>query len=90
MSKYKPMDLETDNSGDGTLALVMRALLSTGSHFTNAMRFSTSFGRGISLFMRVQVPESKLPELRAMLGHRCELKEPPKVNLDFARKDSPR
>ena len=76
------MDLSTWDSGPTTLVCVMRALVETGSHFTDTMRLSTQWGRGISLFMRVQVPPEQVATLREKIGKRGELREPPKVQLN--------
>lgn len=78
----KAWDLETDHSGTEMLARVLRALIATHSTMTDSMRFSNSFGRGISLFLRVQVPVGKEQTLRELLGHGAELREPARVTLN--------
>lgn len=80
-----PMDLSTWDSGEKTLAAVMRALVETTSYVNDTMRLSQEWGRGISLFMRVQVPASRVEELRTKLGKLAELKEPPQVHLNTTK-----
>lgn len=84
MSEKIPMDLSTWDSGEATCVAVLRALCSTGSHFTDSMRLSTSWGRGVSLFLRVHVPTANVEKLRELIGKRGELKEPPQVQLNSA------
>ena len=80
-----PMDLSTWDSGEKTLAAVMRALVETTSYVNDTMRLSREWGRGISLFMRVQVPASHVEALRTKLGKLAELKEPPQVHLNTTK-----
>jgi hypothetical protein len=81
MIERKPWDLETDHSGTEMLARVLRALITTQSTMTDSFKFSQSYGRGISLFLRVQVPVGKEEILRELLGHGAELKEPPRARV---------
>lgn len=77
----KPWDLTMYDSGPTALSVAMRALVETRSHFTDSMKLHPHFGRGVSLFLRVQVPEGREESLRAAIGKRGELREPPQVHL---------
>lgn len=81
-TERKAWDLETDHSGVELMARVLRALIATRSTMTDSMRFSNSFGRGISVFLRVHVPVGKEETLRELLGHGAELREPARVTLN--------
>jgi hypothetical protein len=78
--KRKPWDVTIPTTKVG-LERCMRALLLTGSHMTSHFRLGDfDLGRGISAFLRVQIPEGLEDRFRE-LAQPEDMHPPSKINL---------
>lgn len=69
-------DIDTTKSG---LERFARALLMTGSTMTSSFILSHHFGRGVSAFTRVLVPDDRKEEFEEIAKPIGGLRVPPKV-----------
>ncbi len=78
---YRPWDVDIDTA-KVSLERTMRALLVTGSTMTDHMRIGDyPLGRGISAFLRVQIPDGREDEFRSICKPQRMQTPPPPMRV---------